>query len=99
MLHTQNEDGLTEQTITDIIMLYKNKKVTIRFTDANTTFFNIATKVLLGDIFAPYIYIYIYIRVQILDETDWISYSPNTLGKGINPIILSPQLWVNSRAD
>ena len=31
-----------------------------------------------------------------LDETDCISHSTNTLGKGMNPIIL---LWVNSRAD
>ena len=29
-------------------------------------------------------------RVQILDETDCISYYTNTLGKGINPIILPP---------
>ena len=38
-------------------------------------------------------------RVQILDE---IHYT-NTLGKGMNPIILPPGintiLWVNSRAD
>ena len=27
-------------------------------------------------------------RVQILDETDCISHSTNTLGKGTNPIIL-----------
>ena len=27
--------------------------------------------------------------VQILDEADSISYSANTLGKGMNPIILS----------
>ena len=27
-------------------------------------------------------------RVQILDETDCISHSTNTLGKGMNPIIL-----------
>ena len=27
-------------------------------------------------------------RVQILDETDSISHSINTLGKGMNPIIL-----------
>ena len=26
--------------------------------------------------------------VQILDETDYISHSTNTLGKGMNPIIL-----------
>ena len=37
-------------------------------------------------------------RVQILDETDCISHCTNTLGEGMNPIILL-QLWVNSRAD
>ena len=31
-------------------------------------------------------------RVQILDETDCISSSTNTLGKGINPIILLPAM-------
>ena len=29
-------------------------------------------------------------RVQILDETDCISHSTNTLGKGMNLIILPP---------
>ena len=29
-------------------------------------------------------------QVQILDETDCISHSTNTLGKGLNPIILPP---------
>ena len=29
-------------------------------------------------------------RVQILDETDCISNCTNTLGKGMNPIILPP---------
>ena len=29
-------------------------------------------------------------RVQILDATDYISHSTNTLGKGMNPIILPP---------
>ena len=32
------------------------------------------------------------IRVQILDETDCISDSTNTLGKGMNPIILPPAM-------
>ena len=32
------------------------------------------------------------IRVQILDETDCISQSTNTLGKGMNPIILPPAM-------
>ena len=31
-------------------------------------------------------------RVQILDKTDCISHSPNTFGKGINPIILPPAM-------
>ena len=31
-------------------------------------------------------------RVQILDETDCISHSTFTLGKGINPIILPPPM-------
>ena len=31
-------------------------------------------------------------RVQILDDTDSILQSTNTLGKGINPIILPPAL-------
>ena len=30
--------------------------------------------------------------VQILDETDCISHSTNILGKGMNPIILSPAM-------
>ena len=30
------------------------------------------------------------IRVQILDEFDCISQSANTLGKGMNPVILPP---------
>ena len=31
-------------------------------------------------------------RVQILDETGFISHSTNTLGKGMNPIILPPAM-------
>ena len=31
-------------------------------------------------------------RVQILDETDCISHSTNTLGKDMNPIILPPAM-------
>ena len=30
------------------------------------------------------------IQVQILDEVDCISHSTNTLGKGMNPVILLP---------
>ena len=31
-------------------------------------------------------------QVQILDKTDYISHSTNTLGKGMNPIILPPAM-------
>ena len=31
-------------------------------------------------------------RVQMLDETDCISYGTNTLGKGMNPIIHPPAM-------
>ncbi len=31
-------------------------------------------------------------RVQILDKPDYISYSTNTLGKGMNPNILPPAM-------
>ena len=31
-------------------------------------------------------------RVQILNEADYISNSTNTLGKGMNPIILPPAI-------
>ena len=34
----------------------------------------------------------ILIRVQILDETDCISHSTSTLGKGMNPIVLPPAM-------
>ena len=37
-------------------------------------------------------------RFQIQDEVDCISHSTNTLGKGMNPIILPPAME-NSRAD
>ena len=31
-------------------------------------------------------------QVQIMDETDCISHSSNTLGKSMNPIILPPAM-------
>ena len=31
-------------------------------------------------------------RFQIMDETDYISHSTNTLGKGINLIVLLPAM-------
>ena len=35
---------------------------------------------------------HIKVFIQILDETDCISHSTNTLGKGMNPIILLPAM-------
>ena len=40
----------------------------------------------------PYISMNTATRVQILDETDCISHSTNTLGEGNNPIILPPAM-------
>ena len=46
-----------------------------------------------GGGWGAHIYIYIYIHgKKILEETDCISYSTNTLGKGMNPISLSPAM-------
>ena len=38
------------------------------------------------------LYAYMLIYVQILDGTGCISHSTNTLGKGMNPIILPPAM-------
>ena len=38
-------------------------------------------------------------RVQILEKTVCISYSPNTHGKGMNPTIPSPGMGKKNRAD
>ena len=57
---------------------------------------------LVNTLFTIIIYLIIYIggargimviiAVQILDKTDCISHSTNTLGKGMNPIILPPAM-------
>ena len=38
-------------------------------------------------------------RVQILDETDCISHSTNSLGKAMNPIILPPAVGTVGRTE
>ena len=38
-------------------------------------------------------------RVQILDEAESISHKANTLGNGINPIILLPAMGKKNTAD
>ena len=44
------------------------------------------------DYILPLIVVIYTTRVQILDETDCISHSTNTLGKGMNPTIFSPAM-------
>ena len=49
--------GLPKETITAIIMLYKNAKVKVRSLDDDTDYFDIIAGVLQGDILAPYQFI------------------------------------------
>ena len=46
-----------KETITAIMMLYKNTKVKVRSMDGDTGYFNIVANVLQGDILAPYLLI------------------------------------------
>ena len=64
MFHTQKEDaantteyGLLKETVTAIIMLYKNMKAVVHSPDRDTDFFDIATGVLQGDRLTPYLFI------------------------------------------
>ena len=47
-------DGLPKETITVIMMLYKNTKVRVRSPDGDTGYFDIVVGVLQGDTLAPY---------------------------------------------
>ena len=49
--------GLSKETITAIMMLYKNKKVKVRSPDRYTDYFDIVAGVLQGDTLAPYFFI------------------------------------------
>ena len=49
--------GLPMETITAIMMLYKNTKVKVHLPDIGTDFFDIVTDVLQGDILASYLFI------------------------------------------
>ena len=48
---------LPKETVTTIMMLYKNIKVKVCSPDVDIDFFNIVTGVLQGDTFAPYLFI------------------------------------------
>ena len=49
--------GFPKETVTTIMMLYKNMKVKIRSLDGDTDYFNIVAGVLQGDTLAPYLFI------------------------------------------
>ena len=49
--------GLPKETVSAIMMLYKNTKVKVRSSDGDTDFFEIVVRVLQGDILAPYLFI------------------------------------------
>ena len=49
--------GLPKETVTAIMMLYKNTKVKVHFPDGDTDYFDIVASVLQGDTFAPYLFI------------------------------------------
>ncbi len=49
--------GLPKETVTAIMMLYRNTKVKVYSLDGDTDFFNIVAGVLQGDTLAPYLFI------------------------------------------
>ena len=49
--------GLPKETVTAIMMLYKNTKANVRSLDGETDFFNSIAEVLQGDTLAPYLFI------------------------------------------
>ena len=49
--------GLPKETVTAIMMLYKNTKVKVRSPDEDTDYFGIVAGVLQGDTLAPYLFI------------------------------------------
>ena len=49
--------GLPKETVTAIPMFYKNTKAIVRLPDGDTYSLDILAGILLGDIFAPYLFI------------------------------------------
>ena len=60
-------DGLHKETVTTIMMLYKNTKAMVHSPEGDTNFFDIVSGVLQGDTLAPYLVII------CLDYVLWIS--------------------------
>ena len=50
-------DGIPNETITAIMMLYRNTKAMVRSPDGDTDFFNVVAGVLQGDTLAPFLFI------------------------------------------
>ena len=50
-------NGLPKETVTDIMMLYKNTKAVVHSPDGDTDPFDIVAGVLPGDTLAPYVFI------------------------------------------
>ena len=61
--------GLPKETVTAIMMLYKNMKVKVCSLDGDTDYFDIVAGVLQGDILAPYLYI-IYLDYMLRTSID-----------------------------
>ena len=49
--------GLPKETVTAIMMVYRNAKVKVRYPDGDTDYFDIIAGVLQGDTLAPYLFI------------------------------------------
>ncbi len=64
--------GHLKETVTTIMMFYKNMKAMIRSSDGDTDFFNIVTAVLTWDTLAPYL---------IIIGLDYVNWTSITLKK------------------
>ena len=49
--------GIPKETVTAIMILYRNIKVKVRSPDGNTDYFDIVGRVLQGDTLVPYLFI------------------------------------------
>ena len=57
MKQIMNAYGIPKETVTAIMMLYKNTKSMVKSPDGDTEFFNITKGVLQGDTLAPYLFV------------------------------------------
>ena len=63
-------NGLPKETVTAIMMLYKNTEVKVHFPDGDTEYFDIVVGVLQGDTLTPYLFIICldYVHRTSIDE-------------------------------